>query len=739
MSGAGTDRTIVIALFIVAAGTLGTGRTDAAVTLLGVQYQPDLPYVEHQCIWHDRNYPTSCGTVVVGANAYVFIRNTGSSAVTVSDVTLAGTSLQYALKAKGDANSIFYRWTNPPQALLDAGEPVWYKADPNPVPAGGSARIVVRLRFTPKTPTVSVGVVTSAGTISATIPVAADAPQLASAAFSPDRRRVTLHWRRSGGAAPASVLMDGTDVTASTTTVGDPAMSFAASVVQLAQPLAASSFHVFQGVYADGKTATAGMRAWVNPFIYATWCTRPVPDGDLTAARAWIDDATNHGFNAAMNQLDGAGLADLFGTASGRQYAADRGYGLIIDSVNKFNCSNPLLWFIDDEPDTRDSRVDGLPAGEGHNAGVVAMSRLATGEALRAANPLSPTAVNIDGTYRPTNYYNWGQVADVLMVDPYYQRRLVDAYWKNPNLIPLYRKATYIYAVTQAVTTACEPNPSYVILYSCEYRDSSTGQIWPFPTVESKRIEVYYALAAGAKGMAYWWLKPGYPSNGLGAGGTAANALWKEIGLLGNEIKTAAPLLVSGHPVNLPLQTSGGVWARALAVGIDTILILAVNDQYYNDQAGCHYTPVGNAVVTATLPAWMPSPSAFEITAAGLADVSTQTAGNQLQVHLGSLNLTRMIVVTRDPALRDTIRQRYEQLVRPGVCAFAPELCVTGPPGITQHPADRAVCPGGTATFSVTASGSGPLSFRWQRNQADLSNGGHYSGVDTPTLTVSNA
>lgn len=60
-------------------------------------------------------------------------------------------------------------------------------------------------------------------------------------------------------------------------------------------------------------------------------------------------------------------------------------------------------------------------------------------------------------------------------------------------------------------------------------------------------------------------------------------------------------------------------------------------------------------------------------------------------------------------------------------------------PTITGQPAPQTVPVGGTAVFTVTASGDAPLSYHWQKNSVDLSNGGHYSGVTTATLTVSNA
>ena len=58
---------------------------------------------------------------------------------------------------------------------------------------------------------------------------------------------------------------------------------------------------------------------------------------------------------------------------------------------------------------------------------------------------------------------------------------------------------------------------------------------------------------------------------------------------------------------------------------------------------------------------------------------------------------------------------------------------------ITQQPVAHDVCSGGNTTFSVTAIGDGTLSYQWQKNMSNLSNGGHYSGVTTATLTITGA
>ena len=232
---------------------------NAQVTILGVQYQQDNPYTQFQCIWHDSNYPTSCGSVVTGANVHVYLKNTGASSVTVSDVTLAGYSLasDIVMSSKGPSgggylSSIYFKWSSPPQDILNAGEPVWFKVDPGDtvpatLPAGGVAQAVVRLRHVPTTATVSVGVVTSGGTVTTNITIDANAPQLAGIGYSADLTKVYLNWRRSGGAAPASIWMDGVNVTAQATTVGDPSVNFGVSVVSLASPLTLMSYHVYPG------------------------------------------------------------------------------------------------------------------------------------------------------------------------------------------------------------------------------------------------------------------------------------------------------------------------------------------------------------------------------------------------------------------------------------------------------------------------------------------------------------
>jgi hypothetical protein len=61
-------------------------------------------------------------------------------------------------------------------------------------------------------------------------------------------------------------------------------------------------------------------------------------------------------------------------------------------------------------------------------------------------------------------------------------------------------------------------------------------------------------------------------------------------------------------------------------------------------------------------------------------------------------------------------------------------FCTT--PGISQDPVAQTACSGESASFSVMASGSGPLAYQWRRGTAILMNGGNISGADTDTLVI---
>ena len=65
------------------------------------------------------------------------------------------------------------------------------------------------------------------------------------------------------------------------------------------------------------------------------------------------------------------------------------------------------------------------------------------------------------------------------------------------------------------------------------------------------------------------------------------------------------------------------------------------------------------------------------------------------------------------------------------------QLIATGPPALTAQPRDQAGWTGGSAWFSVAVTGAGPLSYQWEKNGLDLTNGPAIEGAGSRVLRLS--
>lgn len=67
------------------------------------------------------------------------------------------------------------------------------------------------------------------------------------------------------------------------------------------------------------------------------------------------------------------------------------------------------------------------------------------------------------------------------------------------------------------------------------------------------------------------------------------------------------------------------------------------------------------------------------------------------------------------------------------------DINFAGAPVITVQPTDQQVNETATGSFTLTATGDPTLAYQWRKGGSNLSNGGHYSGVTTHTLTISSS
>jgi N-acetylmuramoyl-L-alanine amidase/Immunoglobulin I-set domain/Ig-like domain from next to BRCA1 gene/Immunoglobulin domain len=63
---------------------------------------------------------------------------------------------------------------------------------------------------------------------------------------------------------------------------------------------------------------------------------------------------------------------------------------------------------------------------------------------------------------------------------------------------------------------------------------------------------------------------------------------------------------------------------------------------------------------------------------------------------------------------------------------------VSAGPTVTTQPVSQSVNPGTTVHFTVAATGTGTLTYRWRNNGVNLSNGGKISGATSTALTITN-
>jgi len=134
------------------------------------------------------------------------------------------------------------------------------------------------------------------------------------------------------------------------------------------------------------------------------------------------------------------------------------------------------------------------------------------------------------------------------------------------------------------------------------------------------------------------------------------------------------------------------------------------------------------------------SPVAFSVSATG-SNLTYQWRKNGVDLADGGnvSGATTDTLLIADAQLADNGRYRC---VVTGDCGTVlsnlADLTVSEQPTVTQQPQSRNVLAGSAATFTVAASGAGTLSYQWQKDGADLNDGGNVSGAHAAQLQISN-
>lgn len=98
-----------------------------------------------------------------------------------------------------------------------------------------------------------------------------------------------------------------------------------------------------------------------------------------------------------------------------------------------------------------------------------------------------------------------------------------------------------------------------------------------------------------------------------------------------------------------------------------------------------------------------------------------------LDFELGVKTITRLLVIDGSGNGTVNLLEVFTLNVDQAACTS---------PSIFSQPTSQSACDGGSASFSVGATGTPPLQYQWRKGIADLENGGNISGATTAILTI---
>lgn len=517
------------------------------------------------------------------------------------------------------------------------GDPVWFKVDPNPVPAQGRAEITIRCRVRPRElPAISVNLGSMFLDFEEYTASPQDSPlRISSVSFSYDLSRAYVYVKRSSeNVAPVkAILWDGEDVIDSLLPLqsGWQRGAVAGFILSFSEPLQRGDFHQITAITADGQMDTAQIKARDAFFPI---CMFGLPIYEET----FLQDMARYHFNSvAWTELP-AEKAIQFGL---RTFSGE--------------ADSPAVYgaWLPDEPDAHDYGCKKI--GPWLRLGAQGMHVAEKRREIQVANPVALQMLNIDATFKPVNWMCYAQLGDIIAHDPYYTANF-----------PANKDPMCVYAHMKVLTDNCRPKPSLPLLFAMThgpphkqpgdpgYREESR-----FATPEEIELQNAYAVAAGAKGISYWWYRH-HP--------TVASQPWmlRAMGRVNVRLRQIAQYVAKGiatdwarayvpgqpkwHPIaSEPVR----VWCRTIWAP-DAVVVFVCHNEYTSkpNPGGFSSEPIEDFPVRVRLPElWEDQVKLYEITDAGTSDPTTLAIKNgEVRFTIPSVKVSNWYLLKRlDP------------------------------------------------------------------------------------------
>lgn len=551
-------------------------------------------------------------------SVHVILKNAGSAPDSVRLVKVDGRPLAEAATTPQKAGPVVWYWVESPQL---AEWPDTFDEQKS-VPPGQWVQCSVRLRSPVKDRLVLTFTDGAGQTID--VPVAGDAPafRIESVSFSAAIDRIYVYIKALGASGPVfkGLSLDGADLSKRTYWAAGPDGSgLWLAEVRLNKPLDYGTHHLLE-VRLAGTRLVQPIRAWDNYFGIGLFGT--VTREKVRAAKERGINTYYGGRNDILNEFEMNTIPH--GSGGGERQRTPGGWGL-------------LYWYNTDEPDAHDwHEGQDLPLHD--RLGVLAnLKVLPIQRSQRRANPAGLNMTLVNNTFKPANYYCYGQIPDVLCTDPY---------------VPLGgRQVDYVWHALECARDASTPRPLAAVLWACSLKGDRKFGSNP-PTPQEERMMVFYALGCGVKGYSYFIDLTQQTGEGQFTGVSDYPELWEEVGRTNRDAAALAPYLSIGCPAGEPV-TQGWVWTRTLMCGPDAVVLVAVNTRHHigfetKGEVSIN-VPVRNAAVEAALPSGFADCTVSEARNGELVPVSAVVRNNRVRLQLDEIADARAFLIRRKP------------------------------------------------------------------------------------------
>ena len=616
----------------------------AAPVLDHAAFLPDIatPYAWSEGVKEIANFSTR--DFKPTGNVKLYIHNTGDKPLTAGQITVDGT---------------------PIEQLRERREMLWWRVLPNPVPPGGVAEVLLRPRVSVTKPLQVSIAFAGFPALTATVSPASPPVRITSIGFNAGLDRIfvvatQMPWvvippsaaavhpplpspitpkGRSGageggrgGEDAVAVLLDSRDVTSSARILSPTFEHGICPVeVHLSKPLQYGSYHIVKLVMKSGAVAACQQRVYDGFVPLGSYGTEAV------------EDYARNGLNGYNNfRISSKGDADF------QAMLGMRGVSITGENpppAHLVGHPGVFAHCLQDEPDCSDYTAEAWPIAEriGYNA--PEMERRAA--ACRAADPRNLVFLTIDQTYKPANYYVYGQLADVTNHDCY----PLSLGWPARAMI----------GNCDTAFAAIMPHPMFFTYQGVYEKGTDPVQEAkrafprpPFP--QEERLMMLYAIGCGARGL-YNYI---HASDGANEGSDQHPDVWNAIGVTCRELSLVSPLIAQGCPAPIASAPDRRLWVRGLVAGPQAALIVVTNDDYQETADNFVSHPIKDAEVSLANLSWLPVKGAYAVREGAFMPLKWRSTGGETRITVPELNVADVILVTSDPALPARLLAEYQ-------------------------------------------------------------------------------